>query len=457
MQPRIFALRKVGAAVAVLAVSGAMTLSAVPAEALGAPSAAVLAARKPPVKLGAVKNLTATATKPGATYLVSSKWDALTGAATYKVSLLDSAGTVLASDRITGTTWDANTTTQGAGSVVRVRVVPFSSTNKRGTATSASVTLPDLTAPTATFTIGKSADEHDITLTGSFSDDVSTSANISRSIDWVDPNDSVDGAVTWPSTDDSVTHRYDVDNVYHAMVHLMDQAGNATDVRVAITVNDTVKPVGTYTAGPTTPWAKYTRVSLTETSLTDNFSAPADITRVVDWGDGSAKTTWTPDTTASHVYGTAGSYLPKVTLTDEAGNAADVSATSVTVVADTTAPVLKFRAPRHRVRYVDSWRTLRGTVRDAGVGAAKVRVKAVEKRRTAWYAYQPTSRTWSRYATQARAMRRAGLVQATPSSTGTWSARIYRLRKGTLVLSMTARDNVGNISSPTRVRQVLSR
>lgn len=459
MQPRNFALRRAGAAVAVLAVSGAMTLTAVPAEALGTPSAAAVLMGKP-VKIGPVQHLqVAEPSKPGAAYLISSSWDALAGAASYNVSLLDSAGTVLASDKVTTSSWLANTTL-GAGSVVRVRVVPVSATGRRGTATSVSVVLPDLTPPVGAYSATKSQPaENDVTITQDSLSDESGAAGVTRTINWDDPNDSVDGLESWGTDPTITTHHYTADGVYHAVVHLVDSSPkqNAVDVPVTITVNDHMAPVGTYTDGPATPWAKYTRVSLTETSLTDNFSAPADVTRFVDWGDGSASTAWAQGTSADHVYSTAGSYTPKVTLTDEANNSDVMSAAPLTVVADTTAPVLRFRAPRHRVRYVDSWRTLRGTVTDAGVGAAKVRVKAVEKRGTAWYSYQPASHTWTRYATKAGAMRRAGMVQVAPSSTGTWSAPIYRLRKGTLVLSMTARDNVGNVSSPTAARQVLSR
>jgi hypothetical protein len=455
MHPQLLALRRAGAAVAVIAVSGAMTLTAVPAEALGTASAVVRLGK--PVKIGPVQNLAATPSKPGAAYLVTSSWDALTGAARYDVSLLSSAGTVLASDRVTSPGWLVNTTL-GAGSVVRVKVVPVSTTGRRGTAASTSVVLPDLTPPVGTYSVTKSQPaENDVTVTqDSLTDDGSTPAEITRSIDWADPNDSVDGFEPW-STGVNLTHHFVADGVYHASVHLVDKAGNSDDVPVTIAVNDHMAPSATYAAGPARPWARWSRVTLTESGLTDNFSAPSSVTRVVDWGDGSGKTTWAQNTTADHVYSTAGSYTPTVTLTDEAGNSADVSATPLTVVADSTAPVLRFSAPRQRVRYVDSWRTLRGTVTDAGVGAAKVRVKAVEKRGTAWYAYRPATGTWSRYATKTRALSKAGLVQVIPSSTGTWSARINRLRRGTLVLSMTAVDNVGNGSSPTGVRQVLSR
>ena len=83
------------------------------------------------------------------------------------------------------------------------------------------------------------------------------------------------------------------------------------------------QPMVTLGGLPTTPLngeLRMTTVSVTQTSLSDDFSAAADVLRWVNWGDGSAVEAWTGPVTASHVYANAGVYTPQVVLKDEAGN-----------------------------------------------------------------------------------------------------------------------------------------
>ncbi|GAA3341849.1 ExeM/NucH family extracellular endonuclease [Amorphoplanes nipponensis] len=100
-------------------------------------------------------------------------------------------------------------------------------------------------------------------------------------------------------------------------------------------VLDATAPTGTFTAGPTAIWPGQA-VTLTQTALGDDVSAPASIRRVVTWGDGSAPQTLAAGTTtAAHTYAKVGSYPVSVALTDEAGNtaAAALTGSSTVVVA----------------------------------------------------------------------------------------------------------------------------
>ena len=119
MQIRMSAARRFSAVFVAAATCGAVGLTAVPANAMGAQPQELAMSRlaKPPTKLGSVKNLKAEATKPGASYVVKATWDRLTGANAYEASMIDAAGTVLAKSRVTETTFSAQTKL-GAGSVV---------------------------------------------------------------------------------------------------------------------------------------------------------------------------------------------------------------------------------------------------------------------------------------------------------------------------------------------------
>ncbi|WP_433828244.1 ExeM/NucH family extracellular endonuclease [Actinoplanes sp. CA-015351] len=100
-------------------------------------------------------------------------------------------------------------------------------------------------------------------------------------------------------------------------------------------VADETAPTGTYSLNAAALWPGQS-VTLTEVALSDDVSAAAKVTRVVNWGDGSAAETLAAGTTtATHTYAAAGSYTVSVTLTDEAGNTgpATFSGSATVVVA----------------------------------------------------------------------------------------------------------------------------
>ncbi|MDI6098664.1 ExeM/NucH family extracellular endonuclease [Actinoplanes sp. NEAU-A12] len=108
-----------------------------------------------------------------------------------------------------------------------------------------------------------------------------------------------------------------------------------TKPRATAGVLDATAPTGTYALNTAAIWPGQA-VTLTESVLDDDVSDNSKITRVVNWGDGSAAETLAAGaTTATHTYAAAGSYPVTVTLTDEVGNsgAATLTGASTVVVA----------------------------------------------------------------------------------------------------------------------------
>ncbi len=191
------------------------------------------------------------------------------------------------------------------------------------------------------------------------------------------------------------------------------------------------------------------------TTATDNLSPAANIRRTIAWGDGSTTVT-TGDKTLRHTYAVAGTFTPKVTLLDEAvpANSHDVLGTAVAIKKDVYAPAVTLTLPATKRRSVRSWTTLRGTARDAQTAVKLVRVKTVEKRGTAFYAYIPAKHVWVKVGTKTRAFATAGYVQV--NTTRAWGVRLARLTKGVLVYRVQARDVMGNYSAVVEHKQRLT-
>jgi hypothetical protein len=435
------ARRLVGAAAIALALAAGIT----PAQAA------------PPLKPGKVTGLAATVTKPAAAYQVASTWNAATNATSYRVKLVNSAGTVLDSSTTTTTAWVASTTST-VGTVVRVLVTPFRGTRK-GAAASISKTLPDLTAPTGIFTVAyDDTVSTTVTITQTaLADDLSAPAAITREIDFGDGA----GFQSFPAGA-AAEHTYAAtDARYVPVVRLTDEAGNSSTVSLdAVVIGDEEAPVGTYDVSSASAWARLTRVSISQSSLSDAPFSPNDkILREILWGDGTAKETWSTGAVATHVFATGGTFTPRVFLTDEAGNTSEVTGSSVTVTVDAAGPVVKLTLPRTGLQSISRWTELKGTAKDgAGTGVKQVRVRAVEKRGAVWYAYKPLTRTWAKAgATKAGAFTKAGQLTVTPTATGTWTARLRHLRTGTLSYRVVGLDRVANRSKVVAHTQLLTR
>ena len=325
------------------------------------------------------------------------------------------------------------------------------------------VTLADKAGNTSKVT--RSAAVVDNAPTGTFAVSWDNSTGVAKVVatvkDDIDPASAVTGTIDWDGTAGSgqavaftgsttLTNTYPKSAArYVPVVVLKDAHGNASGPieTPAIVINDTTAPTGTFAVDRASAWAKYTSVTLTQTAIHDDWSPAANIKRSVNWGDGTPEQTGAPGAAMTHVYTTDGAHPVTVTLTDEAGNPSKaISAGTVTVATDSTAPVVKFRYPKKPRNVVKKWRALHGTVTDAGVGAKEVQLKVIEKRGRAWYAYKTTTHRWVKAGTMHRAWTRAGVALMTPSATGTWGKRVVGLRKGTLTYRARAVDNVGNTS-----------
>jgi hypothetical protein len=246
---------------------------------------------------------------------------------------------------------------------------------------------------------------------------------------------------------------------YQPRVRLQDAVGNTAVLLLrGVVIGDESAPVGTFTATPVNPWANLNKVTLTQTAINDNFSPSENIERLVDWNDGTPTVIWSTGTVLRHLYTVGGTFTPSVTLADEAFNQATVAANAVTVRVDSAKPTVRLRVPK-AAKSVKSWLTLHGRALDgSGTGVRTVEVRAVEKRGTIWYAFKPGQGTWVKAgSTKAGALSVAGVRKVTPTSVGSFAARLPHLRLGTLVVRLAAVDRVGNRSATASYRQVLVR
>ncbi len=424
------------------------------------PVSMITATAKPPAKPGLVSGLALTAAKSGSAYQVHATWNAATNATGYRVTMSDLAGSTLDQATVTSTSYTGDTTLP-VSSQVNVEVVPFNGT-RRGRATTRSIVLPDLTAPSASYTVTpQNSSDGNVTIElTSLSDDLSSAAAIDQEINWDDGT----SATTGDGTQTSFAHGYgSTKAIYHPVVTVTDAAGNSAMHELTVVVDDTTAPTGQFSVSPvapTTAWANWTKVTLTVTSVDDDLSSAGDVGKLVDWGDGSTETLGDAST-LWHRYTTPGSYSPEVTLTDEAGNAGSATSSSgaaVQVAVDSVAPGLRLVKPKVRKASVRSWTTLKGRSRDAGTGVRKVRVKAIEKRGGIWYAYAPGRQTWVRGGAKASAAwSKAKLARVSTTPTHTWAVKLHRLRQGTLIYAVSSVDNVNNATTWKRHKQVLTR
>lgn len=412
------------------------------------------AAAKPPTKPGAPGDLTLNAGKDGATYAVSGTWTAGANATRYVVRLTAGAVT-LDSSSVTTLSWTAHTTSPD-GTTVTMTVISYNGNRKGGQVTK-NLVLPDLTAPSASYSVTHDPEPNgpNVTVTAvTLSDNTTLRTNLEQTIDWGDGST----PAPWDPDTNTISHPYaDVEERYEAAVTVTDEAGNTGTFPLVVVVNDVTAPTGAFALDAGTAWASWTKVGVSQAAISDNQSPDDKIARVINWGDG-AQTVWAPGTSPTHVYAAGGSYSPTVVLTDEAGNesvALDTSTVVVTV--DSTGPVVRLTPPRTKTRSVTSWRTLKGKSTDAGVGVKSVVLKAVQKRATGWYAYNGATKRWAKAASKARAWKKTTSVSVKPSLTGTWAGKLARLTKGTLYYKARGFDNVNNASGWKSKRAVLTR
>lgn len=222
-----------------------------------------------------------------------------------------------------------------------------------------------------------------------------------------------------------------------------------TVVRSAPGKADSTAPTGTFAVAPTAVWTGRP-VTLTQGTVADD-GTPADaITRVVDWGDGTAPQKLTAGT-ATHPYAAAGRYTVSVTLTDQAGNSGPATVTG-NVVTVTAAPVVTLDVPRHP-EYAASWWVLTGKV--SGVPGAQVRLKLVEERSGGWYYY--AGGRWSKAVSKEQAQQRAQEVTDLLDLWGSWLTVVVGVERGTLEVTYWAADRAGNTSPAKTFTQKITK
>ena len=385
---------------------------------------------------------------PGGGYDVAASWDPTANATGYKVAITKN-GATLVSTTVKTTTWTPTVASTPGDAFLVVRAVVA---KKPGRPTSFGFVLPDITAPTGSFATSKV----DATLTGTITQtdlaDDSGTAGVTRTVDWGDGG----AAEAW-TTGTTIDHVYSTIGRYVPTVTLSDAAHNSVTYTLGpIVLGDVTQPTGTVTVTPPSAWATLTHVVVTPSSLADDYTPGDKVAVAVAWGDGA-----TSDSSGSapldHVYAAAGVYDVSATLTDESGNATALVPVQVTVTADSVGPVVRFVLPKskHSVR---AFRTLKGKATDTGgTGVAKVTVKAVEKRGTAWYGYNARSRTWLKASSKAKAYGRARAAVVTTTSNHVWTVTLRGLRKGTLVYRVFAKDKVANKSATITHQAALTR
>jgi hypothetical protein len=435
-------------------VSRVLTLALSLAVGLGLAATAAEAAR--PLKPGVPTDLKIGVTYVGGSYVLPLAWKAGANTTSF-LGTVTGGGVTLASAKLSTTSWSPSVSAK-AGTTVTAQIVAVNGKFKSAAAT-ASITLPDVSPPVGAYaaTWGDPVGGN-VTVTfqqSSLADDVSASAGVQVAVDFGDGQ-------TMPTTgtQTTFTHSYPFPTSgakrYEPRITLTDAAGNSAYAGVnAIVLNDHTAPVGVARVLTASGWAGWTSVQLT-TSATDDVSPTARIRRTVVWGDGASTTAY-GDQVLRHVYASAGTFRPSVTFADEAlpANSSNQAAGSAVISKDIYRPTVTLTLPRARRSSVRSWKVLRGTAADGQTAVRSVRVKAVEKRGAAYYAYVPATGAWVRAGRKARAIAKAGYVQVATS--GPWSVRLPKLTKGVLLYRVEAVDALGNVSAVAKHRQRLTR
>jgi len=249
-----------------------------------------------------------------------------------------------------------------------------------------------------------------------------------------------------------------------------DGDGTAVTAQFTAPTLDTTAPNGTFTVVPTHAWLLFDFLSLDESpqsasvtikqvTLSDDTSTT--ITRRVLPGDGTSARSWASGSSLVISYTKAGTFTPKVELTDGFGNTRAVPLSPVTISEDTTAPVVRITRPSSSMRdRIAGWRKIRGTAVDGQTGVDTVLVMLVQKRGAYWYVYNFHKHVWlkgrtGQIATLAHTKARPAILST--DSLDQWhTARIRGLKTGKIVVRSVAFDNSINLGMAI-VRQRITR
>jgi len=121
----------------------------------------------------------------------------------------------------------------------------------------------------------------------------------------------------------------------------------------------------------------------------------------------------------------------------------DVTSAAVRVTVDKTAPTVTIKKPGAKASKKAATK-VKGKVKDAGVGARSVTVKAVEKHGKKWFAYKGGA--WKKAASKAKAFKKATAVKAKVKG-ASWKVKLAKAKKGKLIIKRSGADRLGNTSA----------
>ena len=232
--------------------------------------------------------------------------------------------------------------------------------------------------------------------------------------------------------------------------------GRAADdpMNHAVFVFDVGASSGTPVVAPTAAFSASTTSGAAPLTVSFTDRSTGATGWVWSFGDGGSTSVRNP----IHVFTRPGTYTVRLTVSNAAGSRSATTQVTAVGVADTTPPTVALKRPTTNVGALTSWQRLRGTATDGtGSGVRTVMLRLLEKRGTAWYAYRSSSRTWVRSGSRTTALKQASLVRVTTTSTHRWSCAVSGVRKGTLVIRLSATDKAGNTSAVKVYRQLLTR
>jgi hypothetical protein len=269
---------------------------------------------------------------------------------------------------------------------------------------------------------------------------------------------------------------------YSALMILRRLVGAATitalltlDAATAASAADPANPSGTFTLSQTSAYIYFNlldsdppmaAIGVRRRDLSDDETPAADIVTELDPGDGSAPRPWSCSSDACmFFYSSAGTFTPRVRLIDEDGHTTVITLPQVRILQDLTPPTASVTAPKPRLRKkLSSWRVIRGTAADPGIGVVNfVRVVVLQKRHGWWYIHNPfEQKKWRKgLRSEAATYQRfhPGGGEAILTGRHTWrSQRIPGLTRGPIVVRLWAGDvNMNTSNAPVAARGRITR
>lgn len=224
--------------------------------------------------------------------------------------------------------------------------------------------------------------------------------------------------------------------------------GNTTDPITVTPISSVL--TGTYGLSPQTVWLSQA------TTITPSSIGGAVATVTVNWGDFSPLQSVSKTVKTTHTYAAVGTYQVAATFAHANGRTVYKPLGSVVVKKDTVKPTAALLLPAKAKRpLIASWKTLRGTAADTGLGPKSVQVWLTQKRGAAFYYF--TGRGWAKAAGAKVAAAKAKRIGVAVAANKTWALGTKGIAKGTLTISYRAIDKAGNIGATKAFAQVLVR